>query len=632
MSGAAKSPAKTPLLGPGRPLQVVQVSSAEGDEPIRLNEDALKELEDNLALVRQKHGDIPLTIHSAAGTFREGKSFILDCFLRYLYHLEISSVDDLVLENVVDSSFLENCNLTAPLPDGSEIFETRSSTDRVTAGIWLYSKPFVISTGNFIGSGGAISGQKVAVLLMDTQGLFDTAAMSSLDAPIFALSVLLSSKQIINKRGQFNTNDWQLLNLFTEFANEIVRKLHRGKDPELLGEKPFQQLEFLSRDFQNFDLEFDDIGTVNEHGHKVSLEHFLAHCEEASNEYLDRMTAQMRKHHQAVSDRIQSLYQNITCTCLSHPGEKMTSKRWQGDSVALSDTFRALVARYCRSSFVAPAIKYDVLGNQMEFGAFIQWIREFTTCMIAAVETGQLPNVDEVVKVVTQHQLHKLQEDAVEFMKSEFSKAGKDGKKHIPDSQLEVLVETVRSKCIKDFSAAAQFGPEEEIAASLDTLTKKLSDVEQAFRDRNKLAMTKILVFFAPLITLAIVLYVVDWISDWVCDAYLEECVTASSVMAFIYTAISISFIGYCAMLYKEYKPQGLWAAVGPLAGEVGAHFEKASARVTELVDKVKGRASASNAAPATAADTAPSNAAKASQNSAAGSGGGSAGASKKND
>ena len=61
-----------------------------------------------------------------------------------------------------------------------------------------------------------------------------------------------------------------------------------------------------------------------------------------------------------------------------------------------SDTFRALVAQYCRSSFQSPEVKCDILGNPMTFDAFIAWVQEYTGCMINVVKRGQLPNVDEV--------------------------------------------------------------------------------------------------------------------------------------------------------------------------------------------------------------------------------------------
>jgi atlastin len=550
----------------GRPLEIVAVSNDKSDEkPIQLNEIGLQELRASLKAAEAKHGQLPLVVQSAAGAFREGKSFILDCFLRYLYHLENSTDDDLILENEVESDFLQNCNLLGPLPDGSEMFESRSSTDRVTSGIWFYSRPFVITN---------LNGQKVAVLLMDTQGLFDVGAASKLDAPIFALSVLLSSKQIINKRGQFNASDWQLLNMFTEFANEIVRRLHRGKDPKVLGEKAFQELEFLARDFQNFEMDIEDVGTTDCNGLKVTMDSFLAHCTESSNEYLDGMTKQMATHHKPISDRIQNLYTTISCTCLCHPGDKMISRRWNGDGNLLTPTFRALVARYCRNNFANPIIKQDILGNQMSFDSFITWVREFTKCMMDTMESGQLPNVDDMVKVVTQHQLKILQEEAIDLMKKRYRTASKNGREHIVETEFQNVMLDERMTRLAEFTKAAQFGPEEEIEGAIKELENKLLELEKTFKDSNQLAMANILVFFAPYATFAVALYLLDWISDWVCDSYLSACQTASSFMAFYYTIVFFSIVGYSGMKYKVYGPHGIWAATAPLATEISNNFQ----------------------------------------------------------
>ena len=51
------------------------------------------------------------------------------------------------------------------------------------------------------------------------------------------------------------------------------------------------------------------------------------------------------------------------------------------------------------------------------------------------------------------------------------------------------------------------------VHSQIDALEKKLEDVAKSFRDRNELAMTKILVFFAPWATAAAGLYVLDRIS-----------------------------------------------------------------------------------------------------------------------
>lgn len=226
--------------------------------------------------------------------------------------------------------------------------------------------------------------------------------------------------------------------------------------------------------------------------------------------------------------------------------------------------------------FLPVSRRFDVLGAPMDFDSFITWVREFTQCMVSAVERGQLPNVDEVVRVVTRHQLMNLEDEAVDLLKKEFAEASQDGKRHLPEKDLEELVQKAKAARLEHFTAAAQFGPEEEIEASMKKLEAKMADVESAFRDRNQLAMTQILVKFAPWATLAVAFFFLDWLSDWVCDSYLEVCVQASSVMAFYYTVFFIVLLGSSAMKYKEYGPHGLWAALPPLVSKVFTNFEQA--------------------------------------------------------
>lgn len=53
----------------------------------------------------------------------------------------------------------------------------------------MWSKPYFLSTAN---------DQPIAVLLVDTQGMFDHETTMGLTAAIFGLSTLLSSYQIYN--------------------------------------------------------------------------------------------------------------------------------------------------------------------------------------------------------------------------------------------------------------------------------------------------------------------------------------------------------------------------------------------------------------------------------------------------
>lgn len=62
-------------------------------------------------------------------------------------------------------------------------FGWRGGPERMTTGIWMWSEPFVRPT---------VSGKEVAVLLVDTQGMFDNHTSMDLTTGIFAISTLVS--------------------------------------------------------------------------------------------------------------------------------------------------------------------------------------------------------------------------------------------------------------------------------------------------------------------------------------------------------------------------------------------------------------------------------------------------------
>ena len=68
-------------------------------------------------------------------------------------------------------------------------FSWKSGTDRDTTELVVWSDFFLYDAPN---------GQKIAIYLMDTQGLFDHESSPTDNARIFSLSTLISSAQILN--------------------------------------------------------------------------------------------------------------------------------------------------------------------------------------------------------------------------------------------------------------------------------------------------------------------------------------------------------------------------------------------------------------------------------------------------
>lgn len=90
-----------------------------------------------------------------------------------------------------------------------EGFSWRGGSERDTNGILIWSEPFLLRDRN---------GEEIAIILMDTQGAFDSLSTVKDCATIFALSTMISSVQIFNVSQNVQEDDLQHLQLFTEYG------------------------------------------------------------------------------------------------------------------------------------------------------------------------------------------------------------------------------------------------------------------------------------------------------------------------------------------------------------------------------------------------------------------------------
>ena len=68
-------------------------------------------------------------------------------------------------------------------------FGWRGGSERQTTGIWMWSIPFYRQNSHNLT-------EKIAILLVDTQGMFDNETTMTVTAQVFGLSTLISSFQI----------------------------------------------------------------------------------------------------------------------------------------------------------------------------------------------------------------------------------------------------------------------------------------------------------------------------------------------------------------------------------------------------------------------------------------------------
>lgn len=197
-----------------------------------------------------------------------GKSFLLDLFLRYLSCTEGERErgEWVHRERPLEGHCAVDCDVAGADSGG---FSWRGGSQRMTTGCWIWSEPFILPV-----PGGA-PGEKMALLILDTQGMFDGETSQKLTATIFGLTTMLSSTLIYNVSKQIQEDNLQHLQLFLEYgrlahdaadtaAARASASAGTGEEPppaELdaaAPPPPFQHLQFLVRDWQNFDYEEQD--------------------------------------------------------------------------------------------------------------------------------------------------------------------------------------------------------------------------------------------------------------------------------------------------------------------------------------------------------------------------------------
>ncbi|XP_053881777.1 RING finger protein 112-like [Malaclemys terrapin pileata] len=191
----------------GRPVQLVRLDEEGG---LTLDEEALSR-----CLEQGGVGDAPVCLVSIIGEQRRGKSFLLNYLLRRLQSPDMR-----------DGSWMGQEE--EPL----EGFEWRVGTQNVTKGVWAWSQPFWVP-----GKGG-----KVAVLLVDTEGSMNIESNKETSIKLSAMSMLLSSYQILNIGCRVKDPDLEYLEMFLQVA-EVVG--------EAYGLEPIQHLDLLVRDWSS---------------------------------------------------------------------------------------------------------------------------------------------------------------------------------------------------------------------------------------------------------------------------------------------------------------------------------------------------------------------------------------------
>nr|CCA26450.1 atlastinlike protein putative [Albugo laibachii Nc14] len=492
------------------PMQTSQrpQASPRSRQIVSINEDGTRFTLDETALEEIFHQvpeDTKVAIYSVVGAFRTGKSFLLDLFLRYLrFGSDAPILSDTVNSNSdewkkwiysgVDSlksgkNMLEG-NSNFDLTNGSKGFSWRAGRKRNTTGIWMWEQAFLRKTE---------SGEDVAVFLVDTQGMFDSETSQMLTASIFGLSTLLSSYQIYNVDKRVQEDNMQHLALFSEYGRMAlfghdetnrniqaldsrclsIRKTHSSvstneenasagpENDKKKGSRPFQKLDFLVRDWQDF-----------------SRNQSLADKREDMKQYTDEiLSIRTQKDLANTREQIFSCFEDVNCFLLPHPGHEVTEREYDGNVEAIDDRFLELVTAYLDDIFspakLAPKYIHGVPVTSRELLTFIRYYAALFR------DSSIFPEAKTLLEATAEaNNVNKREKALIKYKKEMESLVGlKSG--YVPVAQLEKHHVACAEGAMAIFDQGANMGRQSQIRAHRSTLASELTKEYERFSSVN---------------------------------------------------------------------------------------------------------------------------------------------------
>lgn len=307
-----------------KPIQICDIDVE--NDCIVCYHDALQRIETNL----QHAGVESVMIISIMGLYRTGKSFFLDLLMRYLNaqeeeadlpekaHPRVHPNAWRFNETEMDHPEWLRCSGTGRseriveghLDDNG--FPWRAGAQKLTRGIWMWSAPYVVKTQTGLRG----------ILLMDTQGAWDSEMTKDLSAAVFALTAIMSSKLVYNVRNSLNAQNVENLDYFTTVAKVVLPTEDVGR---------MGALKVLIRDWEHYD-------------EGSSLEQCEEEVARHRKDFLCKETAKNSNNAEAI-DRLESIFSDIGVTALPHPG-LIFQKTWKGDIKDINKDFIFLLTRF----------------------------------------------------------------------------------------------------------------------------------------------------------------------------------------------------------------------------------------------------------------------------------------------
>lgn len=206
-------------------------------------------------------------------------------------------------------------------------FKSQGGPERETTGIWMWSDIFTYDYND---------GSKVAIILLDTQGIFDDESTVKDCTTIFAISMMMASHQCYNVMQNIQEDDLQHLQLFLEYGRLATAQEN---------ETPFQNLLFIVRDWQ-----YPDTYSFGFNQQFIAWKLRTA----------EKQSAEMRQ----LRERIRDNFKSIGSFLMPHPGFDVAEGTWKEKLQNVAPRFIQYVKELVPSLFAPENLIVKTINEQ----------------------------------------------------------------------------------------------------------------------------------------------------------------------------------------------------------------------------------------------------------------------------
>lgn len=436
----------------GHPVQIIDIDK---DHKFKLNEENLLSVLNNSKAKSKK-----VCVVSVAGAFRKGKSFLLDFFLRFLNR-----------NGREDWMGCEDEPLTG--------FHWKGGSERDTIGILMWSEPFILKRSG--------TNEEIAILLMDTQGAFDSHSTVKDCATVFALSLMISSIHIYNIMQNLQEDDLQHLQLFTEYGKIAMEDSEKN---------PFQKLIFLLRDW-SFPYEY---GYGFEGGQKL----------------LDRRFEVNEQQHEELKDlrvNLKKCFDTLSCYLLPHPGLKVcTNPNFDGKLKDIEKDFKTYVQAFVESTFTPKLTVKQINGREITTMELFEYFKAY--CNVFA--TDELPEPMSILHATAEANNLAAKSIAKQFYTAAMEQHCGGDRPYMNPHHLKAANEQVRDEAIKKFNGVPKLGGASLSVVHFSDLIKEIDESYESYirhnASKNMFALSRTV---SSLVAVMVLTYVCSFILDF---------------------------------------------------------------------------------------------------------------------